>query len=230
MVWAKRASLSCRAFQDGRPNLRCGHNALCSQCKRGAYCLHLAPNPPAHIGIDREEPRLDENLSGLRRRRNIKRPGVKARRPLRVFCEKRTAVYSVSHGMPSREPRQWARFERAALLFQGRSQARSRPMENGFDGVRETIVSVGRVQFRHGQNMLVDVVGQPPLTELVVAPDFKRHLDIPDRSPQSSRILLFQRIQIGRTRPGEFDHPASISRWMAQDHGRSFGHVTCGDW
>ena len=147
--------------------------ALCSQCKRGAYCLHLAPNPPAHIGIDREEPRLDENLSGLRRRRNIKRPGVKARRPLRVFCEKRTAVYSVSHGMPSREPRQWARFERAALLFQGRSQARSRPMENGFDGVRETIVSVGRVQFRHGQNMLVDVVGQPPLTELVVAPDFR---------------------------------------------------------
>ena len=129
--------------------------ALCSQCKRGAYCLHLAPNPPAHIGIDREEPRLDENLSGLRRRRNIKRPRVKVRHPLRVFCEKRTAVYSIRHGIPSREPRRWARFERAALSFQGRSQARSRPMENGFDGVRKTIVSVGRVQFRHGQNMLV---------------------------------------------------------------------------
>ena len=104
-------------------------------------------------------------------------------------------------------------------------------MENGFNEVRETIVSVGRMQFRHGQNMLVDVVGQPPLTELVVAPDFKRHLDIPDRSPQSSRILLCPRVYRSVERgPVSSNSPASISRWMAQDHGRSFGHVTCGDW
>ena len=69
-------------------------------------------------------------------------------------------------------------------------------MENGFDGVRTPIVSVGRVQFCHGQNMLVDVVWEPPLTELAVAPDLKRHLDIPDRSPQSGRILLGQSIHI----------------------------------
>ena len=77
-------------------------------------------DPPAHIGIDREEPRLDENLSrpGLGRRRDLERPGVKARHPLRVFCEKPTAVYGIRHGLPSWGLRQWARFERAALSFQ----------------------------------------------------------------------------------------------------------------
>ncbi len=53
-------------------------------------------------------------------------------------------------------------------------------MEDSFDGVRLPIVSVGYVQFRHGQEVRVDVVGEPALAEFIVTPDVERLLHISD--------------------------------------------------
>ena len=63
-------------------------------------------------------------------------------------------------------------------------------MEDRFDGVRQPIVSVGGVQFRHGQEVRGDVVGEPALAEFIVAPDVERHVHISDWPPQCSGIFL----------------------------------------
>jgi hypothetical protein len=44
-------------------------------------------------------------------------------------------------------------------------------MEDRLDGISQPIVSVVGVQFRHGQKVRVDVVGEPALAEFIVAPD-----------------------------------------------------------
>jgi len=103
-------------------------------------------------------------------------------------------------------------------------------MENRFDGVRQPIVSVGCVQFRHGQEVRVYVVGEPALAEFIIAPDVERHLHIPHWPPQCGGILLGQAIQIDRTRTAEFDHSACVDRWVAQDLGGNLGDIGRGDW
>jgi hypothetical protein len=110
----------------------------------------------------------------------------------------------------------------SALSHPGPAQPQERPGAN---------LVPSRVSDASGYPIGLMALGARALcrTFFAVAPDLKRHIDIPDRSPQSGRILLGQSIHIDRTRPGEFDHPASISRWMAQDHSRNFGHVTCGN-
>jgi hypothetical protein len=63
-------------------------------------------------------------------------------------------------------------------------------MENGFNSVGEPIVSIGSVQFRHGQDVRIDVVGKLAFAKLFIAPDTERHLHVPHGTPEGGGILF----------------------------------------